>query len=254
MSILTFLGTLVSSQDSILTLAHKSVKDFLESPRAQSGPLQMGPFLERHIGNAVEPGVIGHAADDFIARDCLGYLSIPHVTARQMMAIDIMKDPNTSYLGRLNKADPLLDYAARMWPFHLREAGSQQNSRYFLHDALQSNHRGQATLWQGWLFLQPADIWERQLQLASFLCECFIRASLLDGWANNFWYSRQMYRVVNLPSIHVEAGKPIEIDSVPSKNNQAVLGPVSRQCFDLAILLLEVGLQRPLYSHHQAEL
>ena len=254
MSILTFLGTLVSTQDSILTLAHKSVKDFLESPRAQSGPLQIGLFLERHNECALEPDMIGHAADIFIARGCLGYLSITHLTARQMMLTGIMKDPNTSYLARLNKANPLLDYAARMWPLHLREPLSQHNARHFLYDALQSNEQGQATLWQGWLFLQPADIWERQLWLAGFLCECFIRSSLLCGWANNFWYYRQTYRVINSPSPHVEAGKPSEIESLPSKNTKAALGPVSRQYFDLAVLLLEVGLQRPLYNHYQLEL
>ena len=254
MAILTFLGTLVSTQDSILTLAHKSVKDFLESPRAQSGPLQIGLFLERHNQCALEPDMIGHAADIFIARGCLSYLSRPHLTARQMSFTGVMKDPNTSYLGRLNKANPLLDYAARMWLFHLREPLSQHNARYFLYDAMQSNDQGQPTLWQGWLFLQPADIWERQLQLAGFLCECFIRSSLLDGWANNFWYFRQTYRVINSPSMNVEPEKPCEIDSLPSKNIKPVLGPVSRQYLDLAVLLLEVGLQRPLYSQHQEEL
>lgn len=255
MSILAFLGTLVSTQASILTLAHKSVKDFLESPRAQSGPLQIGLFLARHNGCALQPDMIGLAADIFIARGCLAYMSIPHLSARQTMLTGITKDPNSSYLGRLNKANPLLDYAARMWPFHLREPVSQQHTRYLLCDALQSDdEQGQATLWQGWLFLQPADIWERQLWLAGFICECFIRSSLLNGWANNFWSFRQMYRVVKSPSMQVEAKKPREIESLPSENTKAVLSPVSRQYFDLAILLLEVGLQKPLYSHHPVEL
>ena len=259
MAILSFLGTLVSTQDSILTLAHKSVKDFLESPRAQSGPLQIRLFLERHNQCTLESETIGHAADLFIARVCLGYLSTPHLAARQTMSTDVTKDPNTSYLGKLNKENALMDYAARMWPFHLRESALQQNAKPLLYDALHPNEQGQATLWQGWLFLQPADIWERQLWLAGFLCECFVRSSLLDGWADNFWYSRQTYRVVNSPCMPVEAEKPRELDSQLFKsqlykNAKNVLVRVSKQYFDLAILLLEIGLQRPLYSQHQEEL
>ena len=44
MSILPLLGNLVNVQDFILSLSHKSIKDFLESPRARRGSLQMGLF------------------------------------------------------------------------------------------------------------------------------------------------------------------------------------------------------------------
>ena len=52
----------------------------------------------------------------------------------------------------------------------------------------------------------------------------------------------------------VETENPSEIDSLPSKNFKTVFGPVSRQYFDLAILLLGVGLRGPLYNHHQEAL
>lgn len=245
MSILPLVGTLVTLQDSILTLAHKSVKDFLESPRARWGSLQMGEFL----GMSGGPDDIGTVADTFIAQRCLGYLTQSHLSARQMMATGIVKDPNTMYLGRLQRANPLLDYAARMWPYHLRDSIVQQSTRDDMRKALQLNlKKGQPNLWQGWLFLQRVDIWERQVWLAGFLCECYIRASLVVGWTNNFWHCRQNYRVTSNATSESSPGESDKLESTHDMSSKTVLGPRSRQFFDLALLFLEIGFQKTLYS------
>ena len=250
LSVLAFVGSLISMQDSIMTLAHKSVKDFLESPRALYGPLQLGLFLG--IPSGLNTARIGTAADIYIAQKCLGYLALPHTPARQRMLTGDVKDPNITYLGILQRENQLLDYAASMWPYHVREPISQQRTRLEMDNALRFNCESRMpTIWQGWLFLQRADIWERQLKLASYLCECFIRSSLMDGWANNFWYYRQCYRVTNTSS------PAIQTDGEGSARDtllQTSIGQRSKQFHDLALLLLEIAFQKPMYVHVQVEM
>ena len=250
MSILPFVGNLVNVQDSVLTLAHKSVKDFLESPRALYGPLQLGLFL----GIKSRPQSIAIAVDTYIAQKCLGYLALPHLSARETMVSGDVKDPNTAYIAILQGKNPLLDYAASMWSYHVREPTSQQETRNEMERALglYSKQR-QPSLWQGWLFLQRVDIWERQVRLANFLCECFLRSSLAKGWATNFWQSRTNYRFVN-NSIAESNPLPDKTDSTYDAVAERVLAPTSKQFHDLSLLLLEIALQCSLFPLHQEKI
>ena len=243
-SILSLAGTLVCVQDSVLSLAHRSVKEFLKSPRAQWGSLRMGEFL----GMSGQLDDIEVFADTFIAQRCLSYLARPHLSARQVMATRVVKDPNITYLGRLQKANPLLDYAARMWPYHLKELTVQKHLQDGIHRALHLTVKeGLPSLWKGWIFLQRADIWEQQVWLASFLCECFIRASLVHEWVRDFWHGRRAYRITSDSTSESGVDEPYDIGFPLETVGNTILGPLNCQCLDLALLLLEIGFQKPLY-------
>ena len=251
LSILPLVGTLITVQDSILTLAHKSVKDFLESPRAKWGPLQIGRFL----GTLNYSDDFNLAADIFIARRCFKYLAVPHTSARRSMMASDVRDPNLTYLAQLKQANPLLDYAARMWPHHLRESDAQREIQDIMDSALQPYLDGhEATLWQGWLFLQRADIWEQQVWLASFLCECFIRSTLVCGWTKNFWQQRHNYRVTNAPAPDHGCQTMTIGGSISSANLATVIRERSEPYFDLYLLLLEIAYQKPLYNTYWEQL
>jgi hypothetical protein len=96
---------------------------------------------------------------------------------------------STERLDGLRKSYPFLEYAAAMWPYHLRRRSRQ----IVLHDLVRSslNLLGQASLWQTWLILQPADIWDNQINLAVFLCDAVARSPDLPGWALEFRGVRQ---------------------------------------------------------------
>ena len=248
-AVLPFVGSLVSVQNQILTLSHKSVKDFLESPRARHGPLQLGKFL----GITGVPDDTSIAADIYIAQKCLGYLALPQPSAREAKLSSEVKDPNMTYLLSLQKENPLLDYAASTWPYHIRANTAQRKTRVEMEYALRLNAPNRPpNLWQGWLFLQRADIWEQQLRLVILLCDCFIRSTLVDGWANNFWHFRQKYRVGKAPKKDAIASKTVvhQCDGA----SKIPLALRSKQFDDLAVLLLEVAFQKSLYSQHQVEM
>lgn len=249
-SILSFVGNLVNVQDSVLTLAHKSIKVFLESPRALYGPLQLGLFL----GIMNRPHSTTIAADTYIAQKCLGYLALPHLSVRETMVSRNVHDPNTAYIATLQSKNPLLDYAASMWSYHVREPISQQETRNEMELALclHSKQR-QPSLWQGWLFLQRVDIWERQVRLANFLCECFLRSGLAKGWATNFWQLRTNYRFIN---ISIAKPDPLldKTECTYGTVAESVLGPTGKQFHDLSLLLLEIALQSSLFPLHQQKI
>lgn len=250
-AVLSFVGSLVNVQDSILTLAHKSVKDFLESKRALFGALQLGLFLGIPNG----PSNTERAADIYIAQKCFGYLALPHVSARQAKLVGDVKDPNTTYLGILRRENPLLEYAAYNWSYHVRHPAAQERTRLEMFYALKPKSESlHPSLWQGWLFLQRADIWERQVNLAAFICKCFICSSLVDGWANNFWQRRQDYRVINTSSLEMMPTATELSSSVNSTVLQNVFGPRSKQFHDLALVLSEIAFQKSLYPERQAKL
>ncbi|MCJ1263723.1 hypothetical protein MMC22_003593 [Lobaria immixta] len=247
-AVLSFVGSLVSVRNQILTLSHKSVKDFLESPRALHGPLQLSDFLGIKGGS----DGIGMAADIYIGSKCLGYLTLPQPSAQDINFGPMVKDPNTTYLITLQKENPLLDYAASSWSHHLRTTTAQQNTRVEMDYALRLDAQTRRpNLWQGWLFLQRADIWEQQLRLAILLCDCFIRSTLVHGWANNFWHFRQKYRAGRAPINSVKTSMKYTFPSDEASTSPLALR--SQQFYDLAILLLEVAYQKSLYDQHRLE-
>ena len=250
MSILPLLGTLVNVQDSILSLSHRSVKDFLESSRALWGSLQIGLLL----GISRDTGVIATSMDTFIARRCLGYLALSHTPPRQVAIPKDVKDPNTTYLLKLQRDYPLLDYSARMWSFHLQDPTSQRNSVTEMSSISQyQDLKDRQCLWQGWLFLQRADIWDRQSFFAEFLCQCFLRSLLMTTWAQNFWQRRQKYRISN-SELDAEAEQTGMIVSSAELASATRLNLRSVQFFDLAMLLLEVASQKAQYTQWRRQL
>jgi hypothetical protein len=100
--------------------------------------------------------------------------------------------PSTERLQRLRICYPFLEYAAAMWPHHLRHASHQNALKRLMQSSL--NLLGSATLWKTWLILQPADIWDNQVQLAFFLCDAVIRSPDAPGWALDSWDIRQTLR------------------------------------------------------------
>ena len=106
-AVLSFVGSLVSVRNQTLTLSHKSVKDFLKSPRALYGPIQLSLFLGIKAGS--DDTIT--AADVYIAQKCLSYLALPRPSARETEFDHTVKDPNITYLLTLQTENPLLDYA-----------------------------------------------------------------------------------------------------------------------------------------------
>jgi hypothetical protein len=219
--VLQLCGNLVSVQDNILSLAHKSVKAFLLSADVTGRPANDYEDYEVEIG-----------------RTCLTYLA---------------------FLERLRKSYPFLEYAAAMWPHHLRRWSRQ----IVLQDLIRSslNLLGQATLWQTWLILQPADIWDNQIQLAVFVSDAVIRSPDLPGWALEFWDIRQNLRKKDPSrspnSYHSFAKSSLSgAKSTRSSYHLGVQPSASRfftavrgkQAYTLAVLLLEIALQKSLES------
>jgi hypothetical protein len=126
-----------------------------------------------------------------------------------------------------------------MWPHHL----SRRSRQIVLQDLIRSslNLLGQPTLWQTWLILQPADIWDNQIQLAAFVSDAVIRSPDLLGWALRFWDVR--------PNLCKKdpSRPPYPLGVQPSANrfSTEVRG---KQEYTLAVLLLEIALQKRLES------
>ena len=96
--VLQLCGNLVSVQDNILSLAHKSVKDFLLSTEVAGRPANDYEDYEVEIG-----------------RTCLTYLAF----SGDANCIGL-GTTSTERLDGLRKSYPFLKYAATMWPHHLR--------------------------------------------------------------------------------------------------------------------------------------
>jgi len=180
--ILSLIGSLINVQDGNLTLAHKSVQDFLVTRQ------ERGDFVAPYTSDLLYRG-----ADIYIAKRCLQYLAFPQRPVCDIAEARNVKDPNTRHLAKLLTEYPFLDYAASRWPHHVRTKELQEEAAEQMQTTLPFTVK--PNLWKAWLMLQRADIWETQLQLARLLCEASIRSALVPDWAYGFWQARQDYRV-----------------------------------------------------------
>jgi hypothetical protein len=233
--VLFLCGNLVSVQDTILSLAHKSVKDFLLSADVAARPTNDLDDLEIEIG-----------------RTCLTYLSFvePYNSKTSVS--------NTEHLKELRKCYPFLEYAAAMWPHHLRRVSCQNALKHLVQSSL--SLLDECTLWKTWLILQPADIWDNQIQLAYFLCDAVIRSPDMTGWVLDFWDVRQALRKKDRsksPHPRSIGEKSTLLSSTSARppyqhvqtSSRTFLTMVKgKQAYTLAVLLLEVALQKSLES------
>ena len=188
--ILSLISSLINVQDGNLTLAHKSVQDFLVTRQERRD------FVPPFTSNLLYRG-----ADIYIAKRCLQYLAFPQQPVCDIAEAKNVKDPNTRHLAKLLTEYPFLDYAASRWPHHVRTKELQEEAAEQMQATLPFTVK--PNLWKAWLMLQRADIWETRLQLARLLCEASIRSTLVPDWAHDFWQARQDYRVrsdANKPS------------------------------------------------------
>ena len=202
--ILSLISSLVNVQDGNLTLAHKSVQDFLVTKQGR--------------GDFVPPftSLLYRGADIYIAKRCLQYLAFPQQPVCGIAELRNVKDPNTRLLAKLLTEYPFLDYAASRWPHHVRTKKLQEKVAEQMQATLPFTVK--PNLWKAWLMLQRADIWETRLQLARLLCEASIRSALVPDWAHDFWQARQDYRVRSDANKH----SPTKPDQ-PSKPNLAAV-------------------------------
>jgi hypothetical protein len=215
--VLQLCGNLVSVQDNIPSLAHKSVKDLLLSADVTGRPANDYEDYEVEIG-----------------RICLTYLAF----LEDSYCFEL-GGTSTGCLERIRKSYPFLEYAAAMWLHHLKRRSRQ----IVLQDLIRSslNLLGQAMLWQTWPILQPADIWDNQIQLAVFVSDAVIRSPDLPGWALGFWGVRQNLRKKDSS----RSSYPLSVQSSANRFFTEVRG---KQEYTLAVLLLEIALQKRLES------
>jgi hypothetical protein len=142
--ILSLISSLINVQDGNLTLAHKSVQDFLATQQERDD----FPF-HHHQSNLLYQG-----ADTYIAGRCLQYLAFPQQPVREIVEARNAKDPNTRHLAKLLNDYPLLDYAASRWPHHVRTKELQQEAAIRMRATLPFTVT--PNLWKAWLMLQRA--------------------------------------------------------------------------------------------------
>lgn len=253
--ILSLISSLIDVQDGHLTLAHKSVQEFLNAEP------------ETSVSWWLKGSILYEGADLYIARRCLQYLSFPQRPACEFKEYRDVKNPNAKHLARLLSDYPLLDYAASRWAYHVRSEEVRNMVAKEMQDILPLT--AEPNLWKAWLLLQRADIWETRVQLARLLCEVSIRSATVPGWACDFWKVRQAYRftidarkVGHLdeklsPKDHQGGGSSSsrilnEIRKKAGKQSQngqwMILTTGGKSLHDLAVMLLEVALQTNLYS------
>ena len=184
--ILSLISSLINVQHGILTLAHKSVQDFMVTLQG------LGEYAEPSMSN----NLLYRGADSYIAGRCLQYLAFPQQPACDIIEDRSVKDPNSRHLAKLLAEYPFLDYAASRWPHHIQNKDLQQELVEQMRLTLP--FRVKSNLWKAWLMLQRVDIWETQVQLARLLCEAVVRSALVPSWTNDFWETRQGYRVTKL--------------------------------------------------------
>lgn len=256
--ILCLVTSLIDIQDGHLTLAHKSVQEFLSA----------GP--DTYFPRTLKDSYLYEGGDYYIAKRCLQYLSFPERPACEVKEYKDVKSPNAVHLARLLSEYPFLDYAASRWAYHVRS----EEVRNLVSEDMQKTIPliADPNLWKAWLLLQRADIWETRVQLARLLCEVSIRCTTLPNWACNFWKARQAYRFTtataksshldkkpsqkyqqggNFLSLRVlsEVRKTAE-SQIPCAQNvtQICLEIQWKSLYSLAAILLEVALQTNLYS------
>ena len=252
--ILSLISSLIDVQDGHLTLAHKSVQEYLNAEP------------EFGVSWWLKDSILYEGADLYIAKRCLQYLSFPQRPACEFKEYRDVKDPNAKHLARLLSDYPLLDYAASRWAYHVRSEEVRNMVAKKMQNTLPLT--AEPNLWKAWLLLQRADIWETRVQLARLLCEVSIRSATEPGWACNLWKVRQAYRftidarkVGHLneklsPKDHQGEGSSSsqilnEIRKTARKQSQnqwMILTTGGKSLYNLAVILLEVALQTNLYS------
>jgi len=236
--ILNLASCFISVDKETLKLSHKSVKEFLDSQ------IEPETLLAKHLAQETRLGVQTPPTpllpESYIAKKCLRYLFLPTTPIRQLSFPDDIKHPNAKHLETLLMEFPFLEYAATQWPYHIRNEKEQSLAEYDMRLVLVSG----CNLWHSWLMLQRADIWETQLSLAQTLCEAIISSANVGGWANNFWRKRQDYRVI--AENHHQHARSSAIKSIKHPSHSFYLS--GRLYLDIAIVLLEVAVQRSLYE------
>jgi hypothetical protein len=253
--ILSLISSLIDVQDGHLTLAHKSVQEYLNAEP------------EFGVSWWLKDSILYEGADLYIAKRCLQYLSFPQRPACEFKEYRDVKNPNAKHLARLLSDYPLLDYAASRWAYHVRSEEVRNMVAKKMQNTLPLT--AEPNLWKAWLLLQRADIWETRVQLARLLCEVSIRSAAEPSWACNLWKVRQAYRFTTdawkvghlreklLSKDHQGGGSSSsrilnEIRKTArkqSRNGQwMILTTGGKSLYDLAVILLEVALQTNLYS------
>jgi hypothetical protein len=236
--ILNLASCFISVDKETLKLSHKSVKEFLDSQ------IEPETMLAKHLSHETRPGVrisrTPFLPESYIARKCLRYLSLPATPIRQLSFPEDIKHPNSKHLETLLREFPFLEYAATQWSYHIRNEKEQSLAEDDMHLVLLSKG---CNLWYSWLLLQRADIWETQLSLAQTLSEAIISSANVGGWASNFWRKRQDYRVAAENHDQHASSCAISI-----KHPGKLICLSGRVYLDMAVVLLEVAVQRPLYE------
>lgn len=122
-----------------VALAHFSVRTYLAS-------LNRNAFFHIHK----------HEAREFIARQCLRYISFPVFSSGFC---------STAILQQRWKSWPLLDYAAHNWPTHVESLGDHlsQSTNQLMHDFFEGSKKEHGGAYGFWLrALNPGDGWKVQ--------------------------------------------------------------------------------------------
>ena len=264
--VLRICGNLARLSGEHVVLAHKSVKDFL--------------IKEQCSGTSANTTVakLHHS----ICMSCLAYLSLQTPPIGEIPN-NIHTTERHNRVRGFTRSMPLLDYACSMWPKHAAAAFP-----YRVEDLDKSlSLSGETSLWQVWLFQQRAVMWVDQIQLAVYLYEAIIASRRLQGrtssWPVGFWQARRSFRINHFPQHRRREAKfsgqpPMDNRSTETKASKGKtvsttadalekdFGYLSTEAalleefpenitrcmeYHIAIVLLEVALQRPLYDTAQ---
>lgn len=239
----------VDIRGSHITLAHKSIKDFL---------------ITQGTGETHEVTVANIHA--FIERRCLTYLSILDHPDDSILKMPPGPEQSLRPAFRLHKLCreyPLADYACTAWSYHLERAGiPQEPDRGLRFSSLDCPEI--PTIWESWLALQKADIWDNRIRLSIKICEALIRTEYVPDWAKGFWNWRRKLRIVasqpdsKSPSGYVAASsdQPSDLDDLTFLDFGHRLIKQGDSTFDagspdvsyhVVVAMIEVALQHPFY-------
>ena len=234
---LSMLSPLLAVRNSIVSLAHKTVQEFL-STDARISYARLSIPTDDAITTSSEIGLI-----------CLQYLRITQAPVSTISEARLTKEPNTPHLNKLIEQYRFLRYAATNWSYHYREQATYCVAAIAATLPLEAI----PNLWHAWLFLQKADIWQNKLQLAVIIAGASVRAPL--GWSAGSWQKRRAYRVRDYTR-----GKNEGIGSTLNTNeiiggsqgstapDRGVSAVANLDFHDLSIVLLEIALQTDIFS------
>jgi hypothetical protein len=238
-SMLSLCGSLITVRDKHVLLAHESVKKFLTSRGLGLG-----------LNTALSPEQEIHK---MICGTCLDYMRLPTLTTGGAMEAGVIS--NYGRLEQVKTKYPFLDYACSSWPLHLAMAGPLIDREEADFSSALELH-GRNNLWTAWLCLQRADIWDRQISLAVYLCESIILLPQHSSWSAGFWKERQLHRATRKPirdfsgtnaSFHDKDS--VLVKYCPSSISFDPASQLSHPvCYHIALVLLEIALQQSLYT------